>query len=338
MKKNLYSPWRLCAHPRKNYTTFIRNSSLFILFLLVFAGGCKKVDEEAGLTNLCPIVIFTDPANNDTAVSVFANVNATFNKIVDASSINTTSFTLRQGSTLVPGVVTYSGVTATFTPVDPLEYSKVYTATIAKGVTDAANNASVAEYVWSFTTGSLNDNVKPIVIATDPEDDAINVSLNKKISASFSEGMKPLTLNNSTFLIYEGSTAINGVVTYAGNTAVFSPAINLLPNTRYTGTITTGAKDAAGNGIANDYVWTFTTGTTTDVTPPTVISTDPANNATGVVLNKKIAAIFSKAINPSTINNTTFLLKNGANTVIGTVSYAGTTALFSPTVNLLPNT
>ncbi len=271
-------------------------------------------------------------------MSVFTNVNATFNVVMDPSTITTTSFTLMQGSTLVPGVVTYTGLTATFTPINPLAYNKVYTATMAKGVKDPDNNAMIADYIWTFTTGSLSDNVIPAVISTDPEDDATGVALNKKISATFSEGMNPLTINNSTFLVYQGSTAITGVVTYSGNIALFSPAINLLPNTMYTGTITTGAKDPAGNSIANDYIWTFTTGTTADIVAPTVISTDPANAATGVALNKKIAAVFSETMNPLTINTTTFLLKNGATTVIGTVTYAGTTALFSPTVNLLPNT
>ena len=338
MKQNHYSPVSLFVCTNKFASTLLKNCSLLLLFALVFANGCKKVDERPGTSELCPIVIFTNPANNDTAVSVFTKVEATFNKIVDSASLNTASFTLRQGSTLVPGVVTYSGVTATFTPIDPLAYNKVYTATITKAVKDPANNAMIADYVWSFTTGSLNDSAIPFVISTDPQDDAINVALNKKISASFSEAMDPLTINNSTFLIYQGSTAINGTVTYSGNTALFSPAVNLLPNTQYTGTITTGAKDPAGNSIANNYVWTFTTGSTSDNVAPTVVSTDPANAATAVPLNKKIAANFSEVMNPTTINNSSFLLKNGINAVAGTVSYSGTSALFSPTVNLLPNT
>ena len=338
MKKNYYSSLSSLLRTNNIYRTIFRNSSLLLLALIVLVNGCKKVDEEPGTSVLCPIVISTNPANNDTAVSVFTNVNATFNKEVDPGTLNTTSFTLRQGSTVVTGVVTYTGLTATFTPVEPLLFNKVYTATIAKGVKDLANNATIADYVWSFTTGSLNDNAIPIVISTDPVDDATNVPLNKRISASFSEGMNPLTINNTTFLIYANGTAINGTVTYSGNTALFSPAINLLPNTMYTGTITTGAKDPAGNSIASDYVWTFQTGTTSDLVAPTVVSTDPANAATAVPLNKKIAANFSEVINPLTINSSSFLLKNGINSVVGTVSYSGTTAIFSPTVDLLPNT
>ena len=338
MKRNVYTSLGALLRPNKIYSTILRNSAVLLLLSMVIAMGCKNVEELDGTTGLCPIVISTNPAKNDTAVSVFTNVNATFNMVVDPATINTTSFTLMQGSTVVPGVVTYTGVTATFTPIDPLAYNKVYTATVAKGVKDLSNNAMIADHVWTFTTAKLNDNAIPVVISTDPADEATGVSMNKKISATFSEGMNPLTINNSTFLLYTGATAVNGVVTYSGNTALFTPAVNLLPNTKYTGTITTGAKDPADNSIANNYIWTFTTGTTADATAPTVVSTDPANAAVGVTLNKKIAAAFSESMNPLTINNTSFLVKNGATPVIGTVTYAGTTAVFSPTVDLLPNT
>lgn len=337
MKKNVYTSLGAILRTNKIYSTIFRNSCFVLLLLSVFA-SCKNVEELEGTTGLCPIVVSTDPARNDTAVSVFTDVDATFNMAVDPAGINTTSFTVMQGATVVPGVVTYAGLTATFTPIEPLAYNKVYTATMVKGVKDFDNNAMIADFVWTFTTGRLLDNAIPVVISTDPADEATGVSLNKKVSAAFSEGMNPLTINNSTFLLYAGSTAVNGVVTYSGNTALFTSAVNLLPNTKYTGTITTGAKDPAGNSIANDYVWTFTTGTTADASAPTVIATDPTNVATGVALNKKIAAVFSESMNPLTITNTSFQVKNGATPVIGTVSYAGTTAVFSPTVNLLPGT
>ena len=81
----------------------------------------------------------------------------------------------------MPGVVTYAGLTATFTPIEPLAYNKVYTATMVKGVKDFDNNAMIADFVWTFTTGRLLDNAIPVVISTDPADEATGVSLNKKV-------------------------------------------------------------------------------------------------------------------------------------------------------------
>ena len=107
----------------------------------------------------------------------------------------------------------------------------------------------------------------------------------------------------------------------------------LAANTVYTATITTGAKDASGNGLVTNYTWSFTTSTI-----PSVISTDPGNGDINVPLNKIIAAGFSKAMDPTTINALTFLVKQGVTPVTGTINYSGTVATFTPTVFLTANT
>ena len=120
----------------------------------------------------------------------------------------------------------------------------------------------LSNYVWIFTTGNTADIIPPTVIATDPTNGATSVLLNKKITATFSEAMNPITINITTFLLKQGATSITGTVTYSGVTAMFSPSANLAINTLYTATITTGVKDLAGNSMLVDYVWSFTTGTT----------------------------------------------------------------------------
>src|SRR5690606_673201 len=104
-----------------------------------------------------------------------------------------------------------------------------------------------------------------------------DVLLNKNITATFNMPMDPLTINGTTFTLYLGATPIAGAVSYSGTTATFNPTNDLLPDTEYTATITTGAENLVGTSIANNYVWKFRTLT---LTPPIVISTDPANNAT----------------------------------------------------------
>ena len=72
--------------------------------------------------------------------------------------------------------------------------------------------------------------------------------------------------------------------------------------------------------------------------PPTVISTDPANAEINVALDKDISAKFSKAMDATTMNVLNFVVKQGAKQVFGTVTYAGTTATFSPATPLTSNT
>ncbi|MDQ3082772.1 MAG: Ig-like domain-containing protein [Gemmatimonadota bacterium] len=41
--------------------------------------------------------------------------------------------------------------------------------------------------------------------------------------------------------------------------ATFTPTTPFAPATSYTGTVTTGARDLAGNGLAGTFTFTFTT-------------------------------------------------------------------------------
>jgi hypothetical protein len=180
------------------------------------------------------------------------------------------------------------------------------------------------------------------IIATNPTNNAMGVPINSQIAVIFREAMNPATINDTTFILKQGSTPIAGTVSYVNGTAIFTPATALITNTLYTATITTGAKtteatDLDDNALAANFVWSFTTSASTDATKPTVIATIPADNVTDVPINSKLAATFSKAMNPATITNTTFTLQQGSTPVAGTVSYVSGTATFAP-ANLNTNT
>jgi len=71
---------------------------------------------------------------------------------------------------------------------------------------------------------------------------------------------------------------------------------------------------------------------------PEVIATSPLAGAVNVVSNKQITATFNEAMNPASINETTFLLKKGVTMISGTVTYTGVIATFTPTDLLDVNT
>ena len=291
-----------------------------------------------GPDTTAPTVSSTNPANAATGVALNQQVAATFSEAMDSLTITTATFTLLQGSTPVSGAVAYAGVTATFTPASNLTASTTYTATITTVAKDLAGNALAVNKVWSFTTGTAPDTTAPTVSSTNPANAATGVALNQQVAATFSEAMDSLTITTATFTLLQGSTPVSGAVAYAGVTATFTPASSLAASTEYTATITTGAKDLAGNALASNKVWSFTTGTAPDTTAPTVSSTNPANAATGVALNQQVAATFSEAMDSLTITTATFTLLQGTTPVSGAVAYAGVTATFTPASSLAAST
>jgi hypothetical protein len=288
-----------------------------------------------------PTVSSTDPANNATGVARNQKIVATFSEAMDPLTIIAANVTVTApGPVPVTGTVDYVGTTMTFTPTSTLAPDTLFIMTITTGAEDLAGNPLANNFVWSFTTGATLDTTAPTVSSTDPLSGATGVALNKKIAAIFSEAMDPLTIIAANVTVTApGLVPVIGTVAYVGTTMTFTPTSTLAPNTTFTATVTTGAKDLAGNPLASNFTWTFRTGATSDTTAPTVSSTDPLSGDTGVALNKKIAAIFSEAMDPLTITTTNFTVTGpGSTPVIGTVAYVGTTATFTPTLGLAPNT
>ena len=108
--------------------------------------------------------------------------------------------------------------------------------------------------------GNPGGNNPPTVIATGPSNAAANVSITRRVDATFSRVMAPATLNSASFTVQQGATALVGAVSYTASTATFVPNHPLDLSLEYTATITTGAADPAGTALASNYIWTFTTG------------------------------------------------------------------------------
>lgn len=300
-----------------------------VLSIVVLIIGCSK-DDFNEIIGECPVVESTNPSDGVTNVPLNQVITVTFNEEMDPSTINPDSFSI-VGTSLVGGTISYIGTTATFTPTVGLTPNTTYVGTVTTALHDLNGNALQQDYVWSFTTGAI---LQPRVLTTSPTSNEVGVVLNKVISTTFSMPMDPSTISQTTFLVKQGTTPILGTVSYSGNSAYFTPNLNLTSNLVYTATITTGAKNSVNTAIAANYVWNFTTGA---IIAPKVLSTDPANNETGVLLDKTITATFDMAMNPLTITDISFTLKQGNTPVLGIVSYLGNTATFNPNNDLLSN-
>ena len=280
-----------------------------------------------------PAITATSPANGATAVDPATNITATFSEAMTAATLTTATFTVSG----VSGAVTVDAANrlATFTPTAPLAAQTAYTATVTTGVKDLAGNALAANVTWTFTTRAAPDTTPPTITATSPANAATAVDPATVITATFSEAMTASTITASTFTV----GGVTGAVTCdaLNRRATFTPSAPLAFQTTYNATVTTGAKDLAGNGLAANVTWSFTTRPPPDTTPPTVTLTTPPDTATDIQATSAITASFSEAMTASTLTTATFTLSGG---VTGAVTYDAPNlrATFTPAAPLAPLT
>ncbi|WP_077488477.1 Ig-like domain-containing protein [Sinomonas mesophila] len=108
------------------------------------------------------------------------------------------------------------------------------------------------------------DTTAPTVTDTSPADGATGVAVTADVTGTFSEAMDASTITSSAFTLQTGTTPVPADVAYSSTTkaATLNPSADLAADTTYTATIkggTDGVKDAAGNALASDTSWTFTT-------------------------------------------------------------------------------
>ena len=202
----------------------------------------------------------------------------------------------------------------------------------------ATNGAEITARTFPGDQNSkpvASDTTAPQVGSTSPVNGATSVATGSSVAVTFSEAVSPASVTPTTFTLKNGATSVPGAVSVSGSTSTFQPSAALLNGTAYTATVTTGVKDLAGNGMAADYSWTFTTAAAADTTPPAVSSVTPADGSTNITVNTIVTATFNEPVSSASVIPTTFTLKNGATSVPGTLSVSGSTATFRPTAALV---
>ena len=106
--------------------------------------------------------------------------------------------------------------------------------------------------------GGTVDTTPPVVLNTNPSNQATGVPINATLTASFSESITAPT-PATAFTLAQGGTPVPGTVSFAGGTASFAPGARLGNNLSYQATVTSGIRDLAGNPLATSFNWTFIT-------------------------------------------------------------------------------
>jgi len=328
-----------------NLTRFVVWAALNVVLLIGCGGGGGGPGPVSGPMpmpvppdSLSPTVVSTDPADGATDVAIDASLKITFTEPV--TNVTEATFLLTADGVPVPGKVAVNGAMAMFTPSAPLApppyYGyyflgvSVYQATITTGVTDLSGNHLATEHTWAFTTNPNFDTTPPVVTTTNPAEGSSGVPVGTFIIATFSERVTNVT--ETTFLLTADGAPVPGKVTVNGWSAFFTPSAPLPTGASCTAMVTTGVRDFAGNPLATDCTWTFTTNQASDTTPPTVSSTTPVEGATGVPVGTSVTASFTEPV--TNLSEATFLLTGDGAPVSGKVTLNGPTATFTPSTPL----
>lgn len=115
-----------------------------------------------------------------------------------------------------------------------------------------------------FATSTGPDTVPPTVLTTTPGSGATGFNPASSVTATFSEAMSASTINATTFeLRGPANSLVPATVSYSANVATLTPSSPLATNTIYLANLkggVNGVRDVAGNPLAADQQWQFTTG------------------------------------------------------------------------------
>jgi hypothetical protein len=341
-------------HIKANFrlTPWLMATALSAVLAACGGGGQETILGTGGIAPvvvLPPTVTFVTPLPDVIGLPTNTKLlTAAFSQAMDSSTLTKDSFTLAcpAAAAITGGTVSYQSNNNTATLTLPVGTALASNTLCVATVTTAAKNSSgvalASNFAWQFTTAAVADTTAPMVTSTVNVNGASNVAINTKVVATFSESMNPLSITNTSFTLKQSvsGAAVTGDTSYSGVNAVFAPTNVLMANTQYTATITTVATDLAGNPLASNYSWSWRTALAADTTAPRVTHTINADGANNVAINTRIGATFSEALNPQSVTNINFSLKQklSGTAVVGTTSYSGVDAVFIPLTNLLPGT
>ena len=240
---------------------------------------------------LDPQILTTDPVNGATSVPLAANVIVTFSKPMDTTTVtaNPVPFVLFNYA-WNPGPVPEQNTVLTLSHITAFTQCAVYSITVQGS--DMGGRSLVAGPVpnpWSFTTVCF----APRILDTNPADGATGVAIDAPIWVNFTKPMNTGFTNGvSTPFVAFTSAWSNGDTTLRlSHASPFAECTTYSINV--TGKDTTGA-DLAPGSVPNP--WSFDT----SCPSPYIVSTNPANGATGVPLAFSITVTFSQSMDTNT--------------------------------------
>lgn len=300
-----------------------------------------------------PTLSSSSPVDDSNGLGAGSNIVLTFSESVVAVSGKNVVLKRSSDDSVVETMavttsarVTVSGATVTVNPTSNLAYSTGYYLLIDAGAfrDSAGNTYSGISSSTALNFGTEADTYAPTLSSSTPSDNAASIALSANIVLNFNEDVSAVagktitikkTSDNSTV---ESIPADDARVTIGGSTVTVNPTGDFAYSTGYYLLVDAGSfRDSSANsfaGISASTTLNFTT--LADVVAPTLTSSSPSDNATGVTLSSNIILTFSETVTAVAAKNIT-IKRTADNSTFETipandarVTVSGSTATINP--------
>ena len=197
---------------------------------------------------------------------------------------------------------------------------------------DVAGNRFASNF-RTFVTGDQLDGDAPTLVAQNILSGAEDIPVNAPMILQFDEAISPLCLANVSIRSGLDTIETDNSRSSDGKTITIKPTQDLSINAIHSA-VAFGLCDYAGNSYSGT-VSTFTTAASAlrDTTGPAITNIVPASNSTGIAIDSNVVITFDEKISGSS----KIILYKGSTAIDGTVSIAGNTLTFTPSIDLENN-
>ena len=205
------------------------------------------------------------------------------------------------------------GLTATFTPDQPLLPGKQYRIRVTGGIQDFSGNSysgSSVPSTFTVDTGGAVDSSSPRVIMVTPADGTTGVQSDVNVVLTFSESLDPRTVNSETFALLADGSARSISITRSSDNRTVTLNASLPANSEITVAVTNGVKDLAGNALVG-FTSSFRTEVSFDSARPSVTGQRPRNGANNIPVNQSIVLFVNEGLQVSTVPAALHVSQNG---------------------------
>ena len=278
-----------------------------------FAQNCLSTNNwtfsiMGGTDTTPPTITSITPSGGATGVGQSTPVVITFSKPINPNTINSQTFGVFSGDSLLSSSISRSADNRTVTLTQTLPSASPINVAVTHGVTDLLGNA-LADYTSQFTTAATPPATHPNVVTLRPGNGATGVSTTSPVVLVTDTPLNPTTVPGALHISSNG-VLVAGSLQFSSNgqTITFTPGGSFAAGALVQVFFDTTATDNSGNTL-NSYSASFTVQSSQSSVSPTVTSLSPTNGATISYSNPVVDIQFTKPIAAASVTAANFFLK-----------------------------